>query len=91
MIALLWCMIFVKNIDAHTSSQIIRSEPLRRSLQDGHAYVRKTGVMGILKMYHLNKEEFDKAAFNDILYDMLRDPDSSVVWVIWSIWDNWRG
>ncbi|KAL7540512.1 hypothetical protein ACHAXR_010922 [Thalassiosira sp. AJA248-18] len=55
------------------------SEPLRRSLQDGHAYVRKTGVMGILKMYHLNREEFDKAAFNDILYDMLRDPDSSVV------------
>mmetsp|Transcript_6736 Transcript_6736/g.14693 ORF Transcript_6736/g.14693 Transcript_6736/m.14693 type:complete len:869 (+) Transcript_6736:56-2662(+) len=55
------------------------SEPLRRSLQDGHAYVRKTGVMGILKMYHLNKEEFDRAAFNDILYDMLRDPDSSVV------------
>lgn len=55
------------------------SEPLRRSLQDGHAYVRKTGVMGILKMYHLNKEEFDKASFNDILYDMLRDPDSSVV------------
>lgn len=55
------------------------SEPLRRSLQDGHAYVRKTGVMGILKMYHLNKEDFDKASFNDILYDMLRDPDSSVV------------
>jgi vesicle coat complex subunit len=55
------------------------SEPLRRSLQDGHAYVRKTGVMGILKMYHLNREEFDKAAFNDILYDMLRDPDPSVV------------
>ncbi|KAL7518604.1 hypothetical protein ACHAWX_003418 [Stephanocyclus meneghinianus] len=55
------------------------SEPLRKSLQDGHAYVRKTGVMGILKMYHLNKEEFDKASFNDILYDMLRDPDSSVV------------
>jgi AP-4 complex subunit beta-1 len=55
------------------------SEPLRRSLQDGHAYVRKTGVMGILKMYHLNREDFDKAAFNDILYDMLRDPDPSVV------------
>ena len=55
------------------------SEPLRKSLQDGHAYVRKTGVMGILKMYHLNREEFDRAAFNDILYDMLRDPDSSVV------------
>ena len=30
-------------------------------------------------MYHLNREEFDKAAFNDILYDMLRDPDPSVV------------
>mmetsp|Transcript_29624 Transcript_29624/g.48881 ORF Transcript_29624/g.48881 Transcript_29624/m.48881 type:complete len:838 (+) Transcript_29624:214-2727(+) len=55
------------------------SEPLRRSLTDGHAYVRKTGVMGILKLYHLDKEAFDSCQFVDILYDMLRDADASVV------------
>ena len=55
------------------------SEPLRRSLTDGHAYVRKTGVMGILKLYHLDKEAFERCNFTDILYDMLRDSDASVV------------
>ena len=55
------------------------SEPLRRSLTDGHAYVRKTGVMGILKLYRLNPAAFEESSFVDILYDMLRDPDSSVV------------
>ena len=55
------------------------SEPLRRSLTDGHAYVRKTGVMGILKLYRLNPEAFEESSFVDILYDMLRDPDASVV------------
>mmetsp|Transcript_18127 Transcript_18127/g.49459 ORF Transcript_18127/g.49459 Transcript_18127/m.49459 type:complete len:854 (+) Transcript_18127:342-2903(+) len=55
------------------------AEPLRRSLQDGHAYVRKTGVMGILKLYHLDPESFETSGFVDILYDMLRDPDASVV------------
>ena len=55
------------------------SEPLRRSLTDGHAYVRKTGVMGILKLYYLDAEAFERCNFVDILYDMLRDPDASVV------------
>lgn len=55
------------------------SEPLSRSLTDGHAYVRKTGVMGILKLYDLDKETFERCNFVDILYDMLRDPDASVV------------
>lgn len=55
------------------------SEPLRRSLTDHHAYVRKTGVMGILKLYHLDQESFERCNFVDILYDMLRDPDASVV------------
>eukprot|EP00562_Extubocellulus_spinifer_P002815 CAMPEP_0178486214 /NCGR_PEP_ID=MMETSP0696-20121128/8692_1 /TAXON_ID=265572 /ORGANISM="Extubocellulus spinifer, Strain CCMP396" /LENGTH=884 /DNA_ID=CAMNT_0020113871 /DNA_START=200 /DNA_END=2854 /DNA_ORIENTATION=+ len=54
-------------------------EPLRRSLTDTHAYVRKTGVMGTLKMYHLDQEAFENSNFVDILYDMLRDPDASVV------------
>ena len=55
------------------------AEPLRRSLQDGHAYVRKTGVMGILKLYHLDPDSLESSGFVDILYDMLRDPDASVV------------
>jgi len=55
------------------------SEPLRRSLTDSHAYVRKTGVMGILKLWHLDVEAFERCNFIDILYDMLRDPDASVV------------
>jgi vesicle coat complex subunit len=55
------------------------AEPLRRSLSDGHGYVRKTGVMGTLKLYELDREAFESAGFIDILYDMLRDPDPSVV------------
>ena len=55
------------------------SEPLRKALTDHHAYVRKTGVMGILKLYYLDKESFEQCNFVDILYDMLRDVDPSVV------------
>eukprot|EP00934_Nitzschia_sp_Nitz4_P004086 Nitzschia sp. Nitz4//scaffold246_size28974//20458//23101//NITZ4_008086-RA/size28974-snap-gene-0.4-mRNA-1//-1//CDS//3329543924//4076//frame0 len=55
------------------------SEPLRKSLSDHHAYVRKTGIMGILKLYYLDKESFEQCNFVDILYDMLRDVDASVV------------
>jgi AP-4 complex subunit beta-1 len=55
------------------------TEPVRRSLTDGHAYVRKTAVMGCLKIYNLDQGVFEEAGFVDILYDMLRDPDASVV------------
>mmetsp|Transcript_16779 Transcript_16779/g.25356 ORF Transcript_16779/g.25356 Transcript_16779/m.25356 type:complete len:794 (-) Transcript_16779:8-2389(-) len=55
------------------------SEPLRRSLTDGHAYVRKTGVMGILKLHHLDADALEQSQMVDILYDMLRDPDAQVV------------
>lgn len=55
------------------------SEPLRKALSDHHAYVRKTGVMGILKLFYLDQESFEQCNFVDILYDMLRDVDSSVV------------
>ena len=54
-------------------------EPLRKSLQDHHAYVRKTGVMGILKLFYLDKDAFQECNFTDILYDMLRDVDPTVV------------
>lgn len=55
------------------------AEPLRRSLTDPHAYVRKTGVMGTLKLFHLDAATFESHKFRDVLYDMLLDPDSSVV------------
>jgi len=55
------------------------SEPVRRSLVDSHAYVRKTAVMGILKIYHLDPDKLEECGFVDTLYDMLRDPDASVV------------
>ena len=54
-------------------------EPLRRALSDGHAYVRKTGVLGVLKLYHLDPDGFEASGLIDVLYDMLRDPDASVV------------
>lgn len=55
------------------------AEPLRRALNDTHAYVRKTAVMGILKMYHLDEEVLERNGFVDTLYDMLKDPDAAVV------------
>ena len=55
------------------------AEPLRRSLSDPHAYVRKTGVMGCLKLFHLNREFAESCGLIDTLYDMLKDSDSSVV------------
>jgi AP-4 complex subunit beta-1 len=54
-------------------------EPLRRGLADAHAYVRKTAVMGVLKLYDLDAAAFESFGFVDVLYDMLRDPDASVV------------
>jgi vesicle coat complex subunit len=54
-------------------------EPLRRGLSDGHAYVRKTAVMGVLKLHDLDVEAFESGGFVDVLYDILRDPDASVV------------
>jgi AP-4 complex subunit beta-1 len=54
-------------------------EPVRRSLTDPHAYVRKTAVLGALKVYRMDPEAFYDAHFTDTLYDMLRDPDASVV------------
>ena len=55
------------------------SEPLRRALTDTHAYVRKTAVMGILKLYHLDDTILERNGFTDTLYDMLKDPDAAVV------------
>lgn len=53
--------------------------PLRASLSDPHSYVRKTGVMGILKVYHLDNDLVRSGDFIDVLYNMLQDVDGTVV------------
>lgn len=55
------------------------SAPLRASLTDPHSYVRKTGVIGILKVYNLDRDLVKSGDFVDILYNMLRDVDGLVV------------
>lgn len=54
-------------------------QPLQKSLTDISAYVRKTGVMGILKLYHLDKERIRRNLYIDKLYSMLDDVDPQVI------------
>lgn len=59
-------------------------DPLMASLKDPSPYVRKTAVMGCLKLYHISPETFHGAddgteGIVDKLYQMLRDRDSIVV------------
>ena len=53
--------------------------PLEKSLTDLSAYVRKTGVMGVLKVYNLRRSVIERGAYIDQLYKMLEDADASVV------------
>lgn len=53
--------------------------PLRASLTDPHSYVRKTGVMGIVKVYHLDRDLVRSGDLVDVLYNMLQDVDGTVV------------
>lgn len=54
-------------------------DPLQMSLTDTSSYVRKTGVMGILKVYSLNNEWIKETGMVDTLYNMLRDRHPQVV------------
>ncbi|RLN60233.1 hypothetical protein BBJ29_004816 [Phytophthora kernoviae] len=54
-------------------------DPLQQSLTDTSAYVRKTGVIGILKVYSLNPEIIKESDMIDTLYNMIRDRDPQVV------------
>uniref|UniRef100_K3WB21 AP complex subunit beta n=1 Tax=Globisporangium ultimum (strain ATCC 200006 / CBS 805.95 / DAOM BR144) TaxID=431595 RepID=K3WB21_GLOUD len=54
-------------------------DPLQQSLTDTSAYVRKTGVIGILKVYSLNPELIKESDMIDTLYNMIRDRDPQVV------------
>jgi len=44
-----------------------------------NGYVRKTAVMGVLKLHHLAPAEVARANLVDALYNMIRDPDAQVV------------
>lgn len=54
-------------------------QPLQKSLQDISAYVRKTGVMGMLKLHELSPALFESGGYMEKLRGMLQDVDASVV------------
>lgn len=54
-------------------------DPLQQSLTDTSSYVRKTGVIGILKVHSLNPELIKESDMIDTLYNMIRDRDPQVV------------
>lgn len=54
-------------------------DPLQASLTDTSAYVRKTGVIGILKVHSLNPDLIKESDMIDTLYNMIRDRDPQVV------------
>lgn len=54
------------------------SDPLKASLVDANSYVRKTGVMAILKMWHLWPQAVEEGSMVDTLYNMLQDSDAQV-------------
>lgn len=62
---------------SHTSTTRTQTPP-SRSLTDPSPYVRKTGVMGILKLYHLAPELVKGSNMVDLLYNMIQDPDVHV-------------
>ena len=45
------------------------------------SYVKKTAIIGCIKMYHQNKSSFKKnnQALTEQLYELLNDPDGLVV------------
>jgi vesicle coat complex subunit len=55
------------------------AQPLQKSLVDVSSYVRKTGVMSILKVYKLSPRLIETNNYVLQLYKMLQDADSQVV------------
>jgi AP-4 complex subunit beta-1 len=53
--------------------------PLRQSLNDPSAYVRKTAVLGIAKLFQFVPENIRQTDLVDILYNMLKDKDTQVI------------
>lgn len=53
--------------------------PLQKSLQDVSAYVRKTAVMGVLKVNSLSPDLVESNGYISQLYRMLEDHDATVI------------
>ena len=60
------------------SSLTLPPHMVPRSLTDVSAYVRRTGVMGILKLFHLAPDMVKSSNMVDLLYNMIQDPDLQV-------------
>ncbi|EIE24641.1 Adaptor protein complex beta subunit, partial [Coccomyxa subellipsoidea C-169] len=68
------CQLRVANLVEYIMS------PIQQGLQDAHPYVRRTAVMGVLKVYHLDKAAVLNAGMLDTLQDiMVQDKDAQVV------------
>lgn len=55
------------------------SEPLSRSLSDSDAYVRKTGILCVAKIYDSNPIFIKEGGFIEQLKGALKDGNSMVV------------
>eukprot|EP00944_MAST-04C_sp_MAST-4C-sp1_P014501 g14501.t1 len=66
------------NLHLHSILEYI-TDPLNSGLEDPSAYVRRTAVLGVLKVHNLDKSAVVDNNYINILYNMLRDPDSIVV------------
>ncbi len=53
--------------------------PIRNGLTDGSSYVRKTGVMGVGKLFSIAPQLVRDSDLVDILYNMIKDKDTMVV------------
>ena len=54
-------------------------QPLQDGLRDKSPYVRKTAVMGCVKLFYTSATVIHECNIPDTLYAMLKDPDSLVV------------
>ncbi|XP_003383030.1 PREDICTED: AP-4 complex subunit beta-1-like [Amphimedon queenslandica] len=53
--------------------------PLQSGLTDKSPYVRRTAVMGVVKLYYIAPDIVSDMKWSSVLYDMLRDDDPLVV------------
>jgi vesicle coat complex subunit len=64
------------------------SAPLAAGLRDTSPYVRKTAVMGALKLFYLSPAALEAGGIRDRLYEMLRDRDPLVVTNVIAVLDE---
>ena len=58
---------------------LLQTEPLQRALSDQHAYVRRTAVIAVLKVYDLDKDVIKDLGLLDTVRGIaLSDRDAQV-------------